>query len=362
VARALVPSASVDETRFAMSDNVVVHQGALPDDWDAYVAHHPSGTWYHQSRWKALIEDTFGHRAYYLVARRDGRVVGVLPTTLVSSWAFGRILVSIAFASYGGACADDAAATEALLARAKSLGRELAVDYLEFRNIDALNDQQLTVKTFKQTFWLSLLDDPDAMCKAFRSEIRNRARKAVTLGCRVEVGGEELLEEFYRVFCSRMHTLGTPVYPRNLFENMMRIYRDDVRIVAVRADGQVIGAGMMVFDRASVAMPWICSLESAFTLYPNNAMYMEAIRYAIGHGCRRFDFGTSNAGSGHAQFKVRWGAETIQLYRQCYLVKRRSDPDLSPHNDKYDLAIRAWRRMPLALANWLGPRISRSIP
>jgi hypothetical protein len=77
-----------------MSDTIVVHEGALPDEWDAYVAHHPKGTWYHQSRWKQLIEDTFGHRSFYLVARRDGSMVGVLPMMLVSSWTFGRILVS----------------------------------------------------------------------------------------------------------------------------------------------------------------------------------------------------------------------------------------------------------------------------
>jgi FemAB-related protein (PEP-CTERM system-associated) len=345
-----------------MSDAIAVHEGALPDDWDAYVVGHPGGTWYHQTRWKALIADTFGHRAYYLVARREGRITGVLPLTLVSSWAFGRILVSTAYASYGGVCADDAAATKQLLTSAKSLARELAVDYLELRNIEALDAEELNRKTFKQTFWLRLVDDPDAMCKGFRSEIRNRARKAIALGCRVEVGREELLDDFYRVFCSRMHALGTPVYPRSLFENLMRIYGDDVQILAVRADRQVVGGGMMVFDRDSVAVPWICSLDSAFNLYPNNALYMEAVRHAIRCGCRRFDFGTSNAGSGQAQFKARWGAETIQLHRQCYLVKRQSDPDLGLHNEKYALAIRAWRRLPLALANWLGPRVTRGIP
>jgi FemAB-related protein (PEP-CTERM system-associated) len=341
---------------------IVVHEGALPHGWDAYVAYHPKGTWYHQSRWKQLIEDTFGHRSFYLVARRDGSMVGVLPMMLVSSWTFGRILVSSAYASYGGICADDAATTEQLLATAKSMARELGVDYLELRNIELINAPELHLNTFKQTFWLSLSDDPDAMCNRFRSELRNRARKAAALGCRVDVGGAGLLSDYYGVFSRRMRELGTPVYPRTLFENLLRIYRNDVCIVAAYADRQAIGAGLMVFDRDWATMPWICSLGAAFKLYPNNAMYMEAIRYAIRRGCRRFDFGTSNAGSGHAEFKRRWGADTIQLHRQCYLLKRRSAPDLTPHNARFVLAIRAWRRLPLALTNWLGPRITRGIP
>jgi FemAB-related protein (PEP-CTERM system-associated) len=345
-----------------MNETVAVHGQSLPDDWDAYVRGHAQGTWYHQSRWKRLIEDTFGHRSHYLSATRAERLVGVLPLSQVSSWAFGRMLVSGAYGCYGGVCADDAAATEALLRVAKDRARELGVDYLELRCIEALDDAQLQLKTFKETFWLDLPSDMDTLLKSYRTKFRNRARRAAVVGCVIRMGGEELVNDFFDVYCRRMRELGTPTYGKNLFDNLLRIYADDVRIIALQRDGRVIGAGVMVFDGESVEVPWLAALGSELKIYPNNAIYLEAIQHAIQRGCRRFDFGTSNAGSGNATFKARWGAQRIQLHWQYYPVCKPGVPDLSPHNRKFSLAIRTWRRLPLWLTNRLGPQIMRRIP
>ncbi len=342
--------------------DIQIHQGTLPSDWDEFVSSHPKGSWYHQSRWKQLIEDTFGHKSYYLSARIDGRLAGILPLSLVKSPLFGRFLVAPAYGRYGDICADNPAAEQAILSHAKSLATELGVDYLEVRNVAPIDDAELLVKTFKQTFWLQLADDEETMWKSFRSEIRNRARKAESAGCVTSVGGADCVDDFYYVFCRHMRELGTPVYCKRLFENLMNIYGDDARIITTHIDKKPVGAGIMVFYKDSVEVPWISSLEGAFKAYPNNAMYMGAIRYAIQRKCRRFDFGTSNEGSGNAQFKLRWGARMVPLNWQYYLVNKKELPDLSPHSDKFSLAIRTWRRLPLWVTTIAGPRIMRMIP
>jgi FemAB-related protein (PEP-CTERM system-associated) len=326
------------------------------------VTGHPKGSWYHLSHWKELIEDSFGHKSHYLSLRRDGKLAGILPLILVESVLFGRFLVSPAYGRYGDICAEDQAAEEAILSRAKSLARELKVHYLEMRNIEPIDDRELLVKTSKQTFWLDLADDEETMWKTFRSEIRNRARKAETAGCITSVGGVELVDDFYYIFSRHMRELGTPVYGRNFFENLMRLYGDDARIIATHIGEKLVGAGILVFYKDSVAVPWISSLESAFKAYPNNAMYMSAIRYAIQKKCKQFDFGTSNEGSGNAEFKLRWGARMIQLNWQYYLVRKKELPDLSPSSNKFSLAVRAWQRLPLWVTTTLGPRVTRMIP
>jgi serine/alanine adding enzyme len=345
-----------------MTIDVQTHQGELPPDWDEFVANHPKGSWYHQRRWKQLIDTTFGHTSYYVSARTDGRLVGVLPLTLVKSALFGRFLIAPAYGRYGDICANDSAAESAILSHAKKLAKENGVDYLELRNVEALDDNALALKTFKQTFWLELADDEETMWKSFRSEIRNRARKSEAAGCVTTVGGAEHLDDFYSVFSRHMRELGTPVYGKDLFQNLMTIYGNDARIIITRIDGKPIGAGVMVFYKDSVEVPWISSLEGAFKAYPNNAMYMGAIRYAIQRKCKRFDFGTSNEGSGNALFKLRWGARMISLNWQYYLVKKKELPDLSPHSSKFSLAIRIWRRLPLRVTTLAGPRIMRMIP
>lgn len=343
-----------------MADQIELTKGAFPATWDDYVRQRPDASLYLTDRWRAVVSRTFGHETFALTLRRDGALAGVVPLTLVSGWA-GRMLVSPAYGRYGGVCADDAAGVAALTARAKELARELRVRYLELRHVTPVPDGELLVKTFKQTFWLDLPADLDVMWRRAKTEVRNRIRKAAALGCTSEVGGAEHLDAFYDVFARRMRDLGTPVYPRAFFANVLAEFGDDARIVVVRREGQTLGACVLLFYGTTAEAPWVASRTEAFNFYPNNALYGEAIRYSASRGCDRFDFGTSTVGSGHAEFKRRWGARPVDLHWQ-YMAARGGLPDLSPHNPKFSWPIRIWQRLPLPMVNVLGPWLIRGIP
>ena len=91
-------------------------------------------------------------------------------------------------------------------------------------------------------------------------------------------------------------------------------------------------------------------------------LYWEALKHAIEQGGRRFDFGRSTTDSGTYRFKRQWGAQPTQLYWHYWLPRSAALPALNPDNPKYRLAIRLWQRLPLAVANRLGPRIVRYLP
>lgn len=345
-----------------MNETAEIHQRELPEGWEEYVLNHSNGTWYHGNGWKRFVERTFGHQSYYLSTRRDGHIVGIMPLNLVESPLFGKILISSAYARYAGVCCNDAAAESSLLSKAKAIARDLKVDYLEIRNVKPLNDPELLTRTFKQGFWLALPDSFEELWKSFRSEIRNRARKAESAGCVSHVRDVEAVDDFYGIFCRRMRELGTPAYGRNFFRNLMDIYEGDARLVVTKRDGRVVGAGIMLFYGETVEVPWICSLGREFKAYPNNSLYVAAMRYAIDRKMKRFDFGCSTKGSGNATFKQRWGANTVQL-NWCYLpVKKQSVPDLTPNNAKYSFAIQTWKKLPLWVTNAVGPVLMRMIP
>ena len=82
--------------------------------WDAYVNAHPDATFFHRAGWRRVIEDAFGHRTYFLLAERDGELVGVLPLAEINSRLFGHSLGSLPFCAYGGILADHDAAYRAL--------------------------------------------------------------------------------------------------------------------------------------------------------------------------------------------------------------------------------------------------------
>jgi hypothetical protein len=122
--------------------------------WDAYVTNHPSSTCYHLSGWKRIIEDTYGHKAYYLLTETlDGSatqqanqeidrpsylIVGILPLIHIKHRLFGNVLVSLPFCDYGGILADNDGIAAILLEEAQKIAHTLQVDYIEFRHISPI--------------------------------------------------------------------------------------------------------------------------------------------------------------------------------------------------------------------------------
>src|SRR3546814_1004234 len=107
--------------------------------WDRFVEARPDATFFHLSGWKTVIEESLGHRCHYLMARRGGEIVGVLPLTHVQGRIFGNSLISSGFGVYGGPVAATPQALVALDDAAVALARDLRVDRIEYRLREALH-------------------------------------------------------------------------------------------------------------------------------------------------------------------------------------------------------------------------------
>jgi hypothetical protein len=90
-------------------------------------------------------------------------------------------------------------------------------------------------------------------------------------------------------------------------------------------------------------------------------MYWEVMRRAAARGCRLFDYGRSKAGTGAFAFKKNWGFEPAPLEYRFRLAPGAAIPDHNPLNPKYRLFIAAWKKLPLPVANLLGPPIVRGL-
>ena len=148
-------------------------------NWDSFVLSHPSGSFFHQSGWKRVMEKTYGYESHYLLAKRGDRITGIAPAFLVSNWMTGRCLISIPFAVYGGICAEDDRSRQALVSHLEQLAANLGVEYLEFRNREGGIDKAITSPTARYaTFTLPISSDTEAVYRAFPKDIRYMIRKA----------------------------------------------------------------------------------------------------------------------------------------------------------------------------------------
>lgn len=328
--------------------------------WDEYVMRCPAASNYHQWAWKVVIGRAFGHSAHYLMALQDGKIQGVLPAIAMKSLLFGHFLVSLPFFNYGGILASTPEARQALLASGDQLCRDLKVGHLELRQGHAA-DLGWPESTAKVAMVVRLPKTADELMKGLSSRLRNKIRHAQKHGLQIVWGGAELLPEFYSVFCINMRNLGTPVYPYRWFENVCRQF-PGIRLLVVR-DGKIpVAATLITVFRDFVELPWIASTPEARKHYSTVLLYWTALEWAIQSGYAEVDLGRCTPHGGTYQFKQQWNCEERPLHWYYWLPPGAAIPELRPSNPKYQLAIRAWQKLPLAVANFLGPHIVRNIP
>jgi len=329
--------------------------------WDAYVQAKPTASQYHQWVWKSVIEETYGHSTHYLAATENGAIRGALPLVELKSWTFGHFLVSLPYFNYGGFLADSPEAEEALLSAAAELARNLGARHIELRQgaCCAVSWKEVCAKV---AMVVRLPKTPEEMMARLSGRLRNKVRAASKAGFEVRWGGQEMVPALYKVFAINMRNLGTPVYPRSWFENVMRRGGAEARILALFDEAEPVAATLITTFRNAVELPWIASSPEGRKKYSTVLLYWTALEWALAQGYTSVDLGRCTPGGGVYQFKRQWECEEVPLHWYYWLPAGVPVPELRPSNPRYRLAIRAWQKLPVPVANWLGPRISRSIP
>lgn len=334
-----------------------------PEDWDRFVEAHASATAYHRAAAVSIGARAFGLRTSFLTARdSSGQLCGVLPLIEQSSFLFGRFLVSVPFFTYGGILANDEDASQALVARAIEMARERRADHLELRHTAPIPGVKLAERLEKVSMVLPLPASEKDLSAQLGSKLRSQIRRAERESPEVIWGGPELIGDFYRVFASTMHALGTPVYARRFFDVVYEAMAGSIACLTVRVRGGVQAAAIVVHHRDRIEVPWAAALPEAKRTAVNMRMYWELLCYAIRVGAARFDFGRSTVDSGTYRFKAQWGAKPMQLHWHYWLPREAPIPRINHSNPRYALAASLWRRMPLVCANTIGPLIARHLP
>ena len=328
--------------------------------WDSYVAASPRATFFHRAGWQRVAAATFPYRPAHLWALRGERVVGILPLFEIRGFPWGRTLVSVPLGVYGGVAADDEAGARALLAAAKENGRNRGARYIELRG--GARFEELPAKDLYVTFRKELDPDPEVNMARIPRNQRRSIRIALKNGLEHRLGREDLLGDFYRIYSHSVRNLGSPVFPKSLFANLLVEFGDAATILGVFREGVMVGGVFTFFDRGEVLPYYGGALKPAFKYAVNDFMYWSLMGVAAERGCRVFDFGRSKKGSGSYHFKRHWGFEPMELAYQYDLVRDRAIPDLSPRNPRFSLAIRVWRRLPLAVTERVGPILVRFFP
>lgn len=326
--------------------------------WDAFVAACPQATFFHLAGWRRTVEEGLGHRTHFLLAERGGAVVGVLPLAHVRSRLFGNALISLPGCVYGGVAAADEGARRALTESACRLAEELRVDALEMRNRQP-REPDWPRKDLYVTFRKTISADPDANLKAIPRKQRAMVRKGIDAGlCGRTI---DRVDPFYAIYAESVRNLGTPVFPRRYFRVLHEVFGDACEIALVSHGGADVAGVMSFYFRDEVLPYYGGSRPAARDLKGNDFMYWDLMCRAAARGARLFDYGRSKQGTGSYSFKKNWGFEAEPLAYEYHLVRAGSVPEVNPNNPKYRYFIAAWKRLPLRVANAVGPLLARNL-
>lgn len=326
--------------------------------WDEYVLRHPDSFFYHLYGWGLAFEEVFKFKKYYLEAKRDGKICGILPLVLVKT-SLGKRLVSIPIGVYAGPLSDETPMSTKLIDKSLELAKELNCDYLELRNLKKA-EADLPLKDLYVTFIKPLPSKAEECLSQMPRKARAAARHAIDSGLSYDVG-LKYLGECYDIYAASQRNLGSPVVSRKWFKTLAEIFKEKTDILVVKYNGKCI-ASVLTFFYKDTVLPFYGGALPGYEKYnPNNFMYLKLQEYGVEKGYKFFDFGRSRKDAGSYHFKINQGFEPTQLYYQYYLNKAKAIPDISPSNKAFGIAKNVWRHLPLPVTNWLGPALFKYV-
>lgn len=332
-----------------------------PDDmarWDEFVLNCPEASFFHRAGWQAVIENAFGHKTWFLYAESNGRIQGVVCLAEIKSRLFGHSLISLPFCVYGGIAADTETARMALDVAAQELAAKLEVGHLEYRNMRPSHDDWLS-KDLYVTFRKELLPDIEQNMLAIPKKQRAMVRKGIKAGLQSCI--DEDIDRFFTAYSASVHRLGTPVFSKKYFRLLKKAFGKDCEILTITNEGRVVSSVLTFYFRDEVLPYYGGGTNEAREVAGNDFMYWELMRLACERGYRIYDFGRSKVGTGAFDFKKNWGFMPQALHYEYQLHRAKEMPDNNPLSPKFQLFIRMWQRMPLSLANALGPHIVKDL-
>ena len=337
-------------------------------NWNAYlkrkkVTHHAQD-WH----WRRILRESFKHVPKYLLAEEQGKIVGVLPLFHVKSFIFGESLVSVPYLNGGGPVSDNKDIETALVECARELLKEIGAKYLEIRlrSESPSLSQSLESRSHKVAMILELCDDAETCFSSFPPKLRSQIRRPSKSGIDASITPGHLinsseLRALYSVFSENMRDLGTPVYPKKLFSLTCKSFGRRAKVITAWQKKQAVASGLTISTNGHVEIPWASSLRKFNREAPNMLLYWQSIKSAIEDNNQYFDFGRSTPDTGTFKFKKQWGAEPLPLH-WYYDTNGNSMPDVNPNDPKYNRLVKAWQKLPLPIANSLGPILTRGLP
>lgn len=331
---------------------------------DEFLAEQPFATIFHHTEWLAAVAAGTGNSAFAVMLEQGSRLTGYLPLNRVGSPFFGAVLASSGFAVGGGLLLAERGDGKAAFAAVEELGARLSCPSIELRGgVLPSTEPGWSLRGGAHCGFVSpLAHDDEAILLSIPRKQRAEVRKGLEEDLEVVVGTSSRdRADHYRVYAESVRNLGTPVFPPSLFDAVLDHFGSSADILTIRSGGRAVASVLSLYYRGAVLPYWGGGTREARRLRANDRMYFELMRHARARGCDRFDFGRSKTDSGAYHFKRNWGFTPQPLTYAIWTAAGAAARDANPNSAGNSALAALWKRLPLGLANRLGPLVARGL-
>ena len=329
----------------------------LPD-WQIFVDSNSGANPYQHAGWFNVLRDCFAVEPYYLRAvDEQGNTQGIMPMYASRSIFAGKHLSTME----GGALSIDTPTNELFYAEAEKVSDSLGVRYFLARGGSPTTSLvDYTVPTVRS---LIRVDDvPDRVWNRLSSNTRRKVRKARKNGFSVEKHTDGM-EDFYRIYARRVRDLGTPTMGSGMFHAMQKYLKHHLRLYAVLYNERIVGGMLLVSSKEMITSLYVAVHSDVLHLYPTYLLYWSVVEEAFRSPAIWLDLGRSVPGSGNHHFKKQWSEDERYVpYHYCFSKQGKESRKIKQTHTESSLKQRLWKRLPLPLANFIGPLFRRQLP
>ena len=205
----------------------------------------------------------------------------------------------------------------------------------------------------------------ESLSRSLASYVRRDVRRAEKRGYTIEndVSLVELDRSFYEEYSAHMHQLGTPVMGRSFMTAMREhLGPERLRLYLVRFASEIIGGLLCVLAPSGWTALYATVRESHALDYANHLLYWHTICEASREGAAELDLGRNTPGSGPHKFKQKWTGVDREAVHIYFSALGNAPRDLDEMYQGVSEKQKLWSKLPLPLANRLGPILRRDLP
>ena len=283
-------------------------------EWDDFNYSKPIGTIYHSNPWVRIHQRTLNYRVIQLVAREEGKLVGLFPFRIRDrtprrilgmgiSGVIGEVVSPLGEMEnpYGGPVCDGDRpdVLRSLLKASMKLCGALGSFTIKFspsfaENVDdprVLQFRGSTVKT-RETILIGLEPTIDQIKAGFRRDVTRAVRKAESLGVRVEeASSESALDAYHRILTATYGRAGFAPYPKDFYLNVFKSFspRQQTSLLLAMYQDRPIAGAFWLRDRTNAYYWTGGALREFQRAYPSTLLQTKMIEKAKLAGLRVYD-------------------------------------------------------------------------